>query len=145
MKKWIFVVLTIFLFKILSAQENVGPDKQGIIIGKVIDSSSLLPIDYATVTVYISGNNKPVNGVTTDAKGLFKLEGLAPGNYRLVIDFIGYRSREKNNILISTRQSNITLGNFFLYPSTKTMAGVTITAQKGLIENKIDKNNQKSK
>jgi ferric enterobactin receptor len=139
MKKWIFALLVIFLFKTLSAQENADQDKQGIITGKVIDSSSLQPVDYATVSIYISGNNKPVNGVTTDVKGIFRLEGLAPGNYRLVIDFIGYRPREKNNILISSRRSNIDLGNFFLYPSTKTMAGVTITAQKGLIENKIDK------
>jgi ferric enterobactin receptor len=131
----LFVIDSLSLF----SQENSKNENPGILKGKVIDSLSSQPIDYATVTIFIADNNKPVGGTTTDIKGLFFIDNLANGNYRVVIDFVGYKSKEKRNIIISSKKPVINMGNIFLFTSAQTLNGFTVTAQKGLIENKIDK------
>jgi ferric enterobactin receptor len=124
---------------LLFSQENIKKDNPGILKGKVVDSLTNQPIDYATVTVFIIGNDKPVGGTTTDKKGFFSVDNLAFGNYRVIIDFISYKSKEKKNIVINSKKPVINVGNIFLSSATQTLAGFTVTAQKGLIENKIDK------
>lgn len=133
----LFLSLTASLF--LFSQENSKKDNPGILKGKVVDSLSSQPIDYATVTVFIADNNKPVGGTTTDTKGFFSVDNLAFGNYRVVIDFVGYKSKEKKNITVSGKKPVMNMGNILLSITAQTLAGFTVTAQKGLIENKIDK------
>ncbi|HEX4374368.1 MAG TPA: TonB-dependent receptor, partial [Puia sp.] len=131
----LFVIASLSLF----SQENSKKENPGILKGKIIDSLSSQPIDYATVTIFVAGNNKPVGGTTTDTKGFFSVDDLAYGNYRAVIDFVGYRSKEKRNIIISSKKPLVNIGNIFLHSSSQTLNGFTVTGQKGLIENKIDK------
>ncbi|HLX90574.1 MAG TPA: TonB-dependent receptor [Puia sp.] len=137
--KLVFSAALLLLISRGFAQEVKASSPDGLIMGRVADSASSQPIDYATVTVYAMGNERPVTGVTTNTKGNFQIEGLAPGNYRVVVEFIGYRSKEKANIQISEKQRRASLGTFYLSTQASTLAGVTITAQKGLLENKIDK------
>ena len=46
-----------------------------IITGKVVDSESKAPLEYATVTLFFKGESKPVNGGTTDINYLDQLYG----------------------------------------------------------------------
>lgn len=59
--------------------------------GRVINSKGE-PIGYATV-VAMAGESQ-VAGTTTDEKGLFVMT-LAAGEYRLVVDFVGYKSIDR--------------------------------------------------
>lgn len=59
--------------------------------GRVINSKGE-PIGYATVVAM--QNNNQVAGTTTDEKGLFVMT-LAAGEYRLVVDFVGYKSIDR--------------------------------------------------
>ena len=138
--RYFFGFLLLFLNSIfLFAQTNTSPKNGASLSGKIIDSANAQPIDYATISIYQDGDSKPANGATSNAKGLFVINNLAPGNYHAVFDFVGYESKTIKGILISKPGSRINLGNIALSVSAKTLAGVVVTGQKNLIENKIDK------
>ena len=59
--------------------------------GRVVNSKSE-PVGYATVVAM--QNNNQVAGTTTDEKGIFVMT-LAAGEYRLVVDFVGYKSIDR--------------------------------------------------
>src|SRR3954470_21257129 len=82
---------TILFSLSLSAQQPVAGN--GRITGRVLDSLSQSPVEYATITLYAAGSTRPINGTTTNNKGAFTLDGIKPGNYTLEAGFIGYRSR----------------------------------------------------
>lgn len=132
------IACLLFLQTTLFCQETnkVNPGK---ITGKVTDSLSAQPIDYATISVFKDGSDKPVGGATTNAKGYFSIDNLGAGNYRILIEFVGYKSKEKKNIVISSKNPEVNSGNFLLSASRQNLASVTVVAQKGLVENKIDK------
>ncbi|MBS1669637.1 MAG: TonB-dependent receptor [Bacteroidetes bacterium] len=121
------------------SQNNLNPKNGASLTGKIIDSTNAQPIDYATVSIYQDGNINPVNGATSNNKGLFVIDNLMPGNYHAIFDFVGYDSKTIKGILISKPGSRLNLGNIALSVSAKTLAGVVVTGRKNLIENKIDK------
>ena len=142
-KNIICIIIFFFLFnfsveaqKITIQNEN---NEKGKISGRMIDSISGQPIEYATIGLFTQVGNKVVNGATTNEKGIFKMTNIAEGSYKLVIDFIGYKKCEKNNVVISKKNKNIVLGDIKLSSKQTTLNEVTITAEKSLIENKIDK------
>ena len=100
-----FILLfTIISFPINAQQKNNGIGK---IKGKIVDSLSGKPIEYATISLVTQESNKIIDGTTTDTNGVFKLGNIAEGNYKLLIYFIGYNTTEQNNIM--TDQTTLTL------------------------------------
>ncbi len=119
-----------------AANENLFDGK---ISGRIIDSSSNLPIEYATVGLFLQGDNKVVNGTTTDNRGVFKLNKIPKGTYKLSINFIGYATINKTNLILNSQYSNISFGDIKLSAKQNMLKEVTITKEKSIIENKIDK------
>ena len=123
----------------LFAQNNGTPENGAKLTGKIVDSVNSQPIDYATITLYEDGNSKPFSGATSNSKGVFVIDKLPIGNYHVVYGFIGYQPKTQKGILISKAGSNINLGTIALSVSAEALTAVTVTGQKNLIENKIDK------
>ncbi len=136
-------VITIFLLGICilgySQKKDKPQDNPGKITGKVIDSTTQQTIEYATISLYVKGNDNPVNGITTNNKGQFVIDNVAPGNYTVVIDFIGYRKKSIANVGINGKTLSKDIGVVSLAKTTATLQGVVVTAQTKVIENKIDK------
>ncbi|MEO6849296.1 MAG: TonB-dependent receptor, partial [Mucilaginibacter sp.] len=84
-------------------------------------------------------STSPFNGVVSDPKGNFVLSGLNPGDYRLTIDFLGYKKKTIENVTISADAMNIALGTVLLTPVQNQLNTVEIVAKTPLVENKIDK------
>ncbi len=123
---------------VATAQEKEPVIKKGVISGRVADAVSKAPVDYASIAVFIMGNKKPVSGATTNNKGIFSVADLDTGSYRIVIDFIGYQP-DTITAQITNKQALVRLGDVLLAKKAQTLEGVTVVAQKPLIENKIDK------
>ncbi|MHA4809154.1 TonB-dependent receptor domain-containing protein [Flavitalea flava] len=117
---------------------SAAPQK-GRITGRIIDSASKAVIEYATVTLFTQKDKKPINGATTHSNGTFTLDDLAPGIYTLSAGFIGYGPRLIGPVSLTNKTQNISLGDVFLAKKTQDLQSVTVTATRGLIENKIDK------
>lgn len=125
--KLLFLCLVLPLLS-LQAQNNLT------ISGKVSDKSNQ-PIPYATVTV--KEGETVVSGVISDENGTFDVKGLAPKNYTIEIQFIGYKASTTKADLTSGK--SITLNKITLADEATTLEGVEIVQERSTIEQKIDR------
>ena len=128
------LVLSVFP---LEAQNKIL--KAGSITGKIIDSRSKTPIEYATISLITLSGGKIVNGVISDTSCIFILARVAEGNYKVVIDFLGYKEYVKDHMVIGKGNTPVDLGIIELTTNQTLLKDVTITSDKEIIENKIDK------
>ncbi|HSC38926.1 MAG TPA: TonB-dependent receptor, partial [Chitinophagaceae bacterium] len=138
MKRIVILPFLLLCSVIMMAQQGDAKEK-GKITGRVLDGISKKGVEYATITVYRPDNTKPVNGATTNEKGVFAIPGLAAGRYSLVIDFIGHESKFLDSVVIGGNAPLVNIGDVLLVKKDQVLQGVTVTAQRGLVENKIDK------
>lgn len=109
------------------------------IIGKVIDSNSQIPIEYANLVLLKAADSTQVTGAITNTEGFFTLEGIRPGNFLLKISFIGYDPVYIDNISI-TRESNVLdIGEIALSQTAYEIEEATVIANKSPVEYHIDK------
>lgn len=125
-KKLIFLVVFI-----LSIQINFSQ-----ISGKVIDVTSNLPLEYASVVLTDAATNKLVLGVITDENGLFLFEKVKKGSYSVTVSFLGYQSKviqtiNYQNVAIDIETIRLEISN--------TLNEVIVKAEKASVISKIDK------
>ena len=111
----------------------------GKISGRIIDSLTKQPIEYATISLINQETNKVIDGATTDNNGIFKIEGIPEGMYKMQFYFIGYKMLFKQSILLNKANSEVNLRNILLISMLQQLNEVNVTSEKNLIENKIDK------
>ncbi|PAW93247.1 hypothetical protein CKK33_06935 [Mucilaginibacter sp. MD40] len=111
---------------------------KGKITGKVVDAVTKQSVDYATISVFKQGSDSPFNGISTDEKGNFSLTGIAPGDYRVTADFIGYKKFVIAHVIVKDG-GTADLGTINLQPNQNQLKGVNIVARAPVIENRIDK------
>jgi outer membrane receptor protein involved in Fe transport len=132
------VAFLLLLCTTLYAQQETAGKGNGKIVGKVIESASSTPLEYATITVFDITTGKTLTGTTTDRNGQFSVTGLDTGSYKLLIEFIGYKSFEVPRLRIAKNEiTDLTI--IRLSTDQKSLQSVTVTAQAKLIDNKIDK------
>lgn len=102
------------------------------LIGKVMDSLGV-PIEFANV-VLTNAEGHIITGAITDIQGAFTL-ATNKGDYTLSVSFIGYIDHTQPLQLAS----NITLPTIILKNDPNLMDEVVITAQKPIIERKVDR------
>jgi outer membrane receptor protein involved in Fe transport len=141
--KRFYILIAFFCFALSAkAQFGVGgggPNIVGRISGTVIDSVTKKPMDYTSVGLYRVGGKANINGVLTDEKGNFKLDGVKPGSYKLIISFLGYPPKTIEPVTTTPSKPDNKLGVVYLAPSLHNLATVNVVGQTPLIENKIDK------
>lgn len=135
MKKIVFSL--IFLITIITVQAQ--SQNNNSITGTILDSTSHQPLEYATISLFIKGNSKPVSGTVTDKKGRFTIKDIADGIYTIELEFIGYKSVSIKNVELNKGNAVMDLKTVSLDPQKTNLQGVTVIAQSKLVENKIDK------
>jgi ferric enterobactin receptor len=140
MKTPLAILLLLGYSLVTLAQEGFNSgDAKGKVTGRVIDSLSHQPIQYATVSIIKQNEPKPTGGGMTTVKGVFTLDALTPGSYTLTIDIIGYAARTIGPIKLDNKKPLLSLGDIAVGKKASEMQAVTVTATRGLVENKIDK------
>ena len=136
-----YFFLILFSFSIAWAQgrRTGGAQQEVAISGKVIDASSNQALEYATIALLKSIDSTLVTGSVSDAKGAFKL-GAAPGKYLLKVQFMGYQTQFKENLVLKAEQAFVNLGTIALSPGAiTTLDEVEIRAEKSRMEFSLDK------
>jgi hypothetical protein len=77
----------------LSALAAIAQDASGKIEGVVVDSATGQPVPAAHISMVLEDR---VPDFFTDASGGFRVEGLMPDRYRLVVQHTGYRDSKRN-------------------------------------------------
>lgn len=103
-----------------------------------MDSTTNQPVEFATIALLSIATNKPIDGTTADAKGQFTISRLAPGKYRLLYSFIGYKDKRSSLITID-KGSVINLGTIKLAADVRTLSEVNVVGQAAMIEEKVDR------
>ena len=108
------------------------------ISGIILDSVTNKGVEFANVALYNKENNKLIDGTIADEKGKFTIEGLADGLYKIQVTFLGYGVSVVDDIKI-VKERNVSLPIIKLAESANTLGEVTVTGQKALIEEKVDR------
>ena len=108
----------------------------GSISGLVVDKASGEPLAFASVVLQNQAG-AVLTGSITDGKGIFEFEALASGSYLLVIEFIGYTTQQLPVELADNEQLRLPI--LELAESVEILEGVTLTAQKSTIEQRVDR------
>lgn len=111
----------------------------GNITGRVVDSVTKTGVDFATISLFKPGAQSPFNGASANETGAFKIENIPPGEYRLKVEFLGYRSKTIGNIVITDKMKAIAVGTVLLPPAQRELNAVTISASEPVVQNTADK------
>ncbi len=139
--------LAIIFFSInilITAQQNRDNFNQaanfnGTVSGKVLDSQTNIPIEYANITIYRSRDSQLANGAVTNQDGRFLIEKVMPGKYSAKISFMGYTNFTIDSFLVTPKSLNVDLGIIKLSTKSVSTQEVVVTGQKDMITNNLDK------
>src|SRR6056297_2419643 len=125
------LLLTLTTFQGIAQQEQ----KPITISGKVVDSESGQPLEYATFVLQDADNPDKVDGGITDLSGEFEIE-TAPGTYNISVEFISYKTYSLKE---QTYNSDTDLGSISLSPDVAQLAEVEVVGEKTTVEVRLDK------
>jgi ferric enterobactin receptor len=131
--------LNIFFYNSYAQQINNKQEGNFVISGKVLDSTTKTILEYATITLINDDAKRIENGSITNAKGTFKIDKIAAGQYSIKVEHIGYADFTKKINVEKESENKIILEDILLAKKTNTLDAVMVTSTKQLIETKIDK------
>jgi len=131
-KRYILFSLFLFAHACLLCQ-SASP----ALSGKLQDSAGLQPIRYGTVIIK-KVPDQVVKSIVTSDSGLFSFPLPPPGQYLVNISAVGYATKIIS-LGISDSTLPVDMGTILMITQSKTLAGVTVTAQPPLIKQEIDR------
>ncbi|RJP63265.1 MAG: TonB-dependent receptor [Ignavibacteriales bacterium] len=145
--KYLTINLAIIFFSInilITGQQNrdnfnKAESFNGTVSGKVLDSQTNTPIEYANITIYRSRNSQLANGAVTNQDGRFLIEKVIPGKYSAKVSFMGYTNFTIDSFLVTPKSLNVDLGIIKLSIKSVSTQEVVVTGQKDMITNNLDK------
>ncbi len=145
MKRIFAAVIMILISVITFGQANrdetnsSGLNSSGTIMGKVIDSSTKQPVQFANVSVFSSKDSSIVTGAVTDDKGNFLINNVPAGNYYAKVSFIGYKSDVIKSININSKNKSAELGTLSIASTAVRLGSVVVRADKDMVVTNLDK------
>ena len=120
--------------------KNMKDPKMGRVYGKVLDSKTNEPVEYASVQVLWFNKDSMLGGGLVKANGDFSVDGLPSfGQVRVKIQFIGYKDYLQKTFILPPDKVEVDLGDIKLAVDEKTLNEIEISAEKSTVELSIDK------
>ncbi|WP_108424640.1 TonB-dependent receptor domain-containing protein [Flagellimonas amoyensis] len=114
------------------AQQN---QKSITISGKILDSDSGQPLEYATFVLQKADDPSQVTGGITDPSGAFEVE-TSPGTYNIRVEYMSYKTYALNG---QNYTSSTDLGAIRLAPDVAQLQEVEVVGEKTTVEVRLDK------
>jgi outer membrane receptor protein involved in Fe transport len=109
----------------------------GRISGSVTDAENGKPVSYANVAVLDAAGKVITGGVCGD-DGKFVLPGIPAGTYTVQVSFLGYKNELRPGVAVQAG-TPVDLGAIALGAAAQKLDEVVVTAQKPLIEERVDR------
>ena len=139
----VLIIMSFFVSNSFAQFPGMGgskaPKLKGKIAGELQDSLSNDKVGYATIVVKRSGKEKELNGILSEEDGKFKLDDMTVGTYDLYISFLGYEEKIIRGVELTKKKPDVNLGKVLLVQDNIMLDAVEVTADRALIENKVDK------
>lgn len=152
MKKHQLIFLISLLYTLsVSAQKkqkkgNIATDNSeisvefGKITGRVVSlqNNKEQALEFASISVFKGKDStNTIGGGLTDARGIFEINDLPLGSYRVVIQSVGFQKWKSDKVKLQSSEEN--LGKILIKIGSKTLDEVTISEQKQEITLSLDK------
>ena len=126
--------LLLLVFALFAA--SAWAQKTYVVSGKVIDSATRQPIEFATAQL-LRPNNTMANGMSTDNAGGFTLKTTAAGKYTVKVSYVSYKTATRE-VTFSEKNDTIRLGTLELEPSAQALGEAVVSATQARVEQKED-------
>ena len=135
-----FVLFSLATF--LHAQTNTitKPVTSSQLTGKIVDIKTNLPIEFATVSLFLESAKQPIKVVQAGLEGSFDIGDVTEGTYILKISFLGYQPYTSDSLRLNSDASVKDLGTVKMLPAKSTVLNeVVIEAERSSITLGIDR------
>lgn len=132
MKKVLFCILLAFT---LGNRESFAQNGNGKVTLKVTDEKGQ-PLPYASVVLRQSKDSTLVKGELSATGGEVSFEKIGHGQYFVQASLMGYQAAFTPAFSIDAQHTSVQFPNITLSPSSKTLQGVSVVAQKPFVERK---------
>src|SRR5688572_29630893 len=129
----IFILLTSFVLFLSSAFAQ----NEGKIAGSIAQNRK--PAEGATVSLLQAKDSVTIKLSTSNKDGRFTFDNVPGGKYLVSVSAVGHQKAFSPIIEVGPQQHSIQLPEMALMPISKDLAGVTVTAKRPLIEQRIDR------
>ncbi|WP_395047489.1 TonB-dependent receptor domain-containing protein [Flavobacterium sp.] len=129
-----FVFLFLISISTLFAQQKTE-SKKITITGKMIEKTTSLPLEYATITFRKPNTTQAVSGGITNNKGEFSIE-INSGTYDVKYEYISFKTIELKSQIFN---SNTNLGTISLEDDAQKLDAVEIRSEKTTVDIRLDK------
>lgn len=133
MKKFFAIVSVLSLFSFSSMAQ-----KAGRVYGTVMDGSQKI-VESATISLLKAKDSSTVKFSVASKEGAFAFEGVGEGIYLVSVTAVGHQKGYSPQFQITEDNPEVKLATIQLVPDEKAMSGVTVTARKPFIEQKMDR------
>jgi len=119
-------------FSLLIWAQLVGA--QVSLSGKVTDAKTGKAIPFATVALFHPTDSTLIDGSIVNDQGLFEVDGVVPGTYRLLVRSIGYEDLVRPGLVLS---ADLDLGTLSLTESVQSLDAVVVSGERSSVETKL--------
>ncbi|HTH55101.1 MAG TPA: TonB-dependent receptor [Cyclobacteriaceae bacterium] len=136
--KSLATLVTLICLATLALAQPPAMLSKGKITGIVLDSTNSKGVEFANVALLDPNTKSPINGNVCDDQGKFAITDVPLGKYIVSVSFLGYKTKAIP-VQLTDKNSDLDLGNVQISPSAIVLKGVEVTAQKSLVEEKVDR------
>ncbi len=105
----------------------VHAQKGNSITGEILNQTDSEAVAFANVALFDSTGNLLLNGTAASESGIFLIENVTPGSYRIQFSAIGFETSTKN---LEVENEKIGLGTIFLPEKTLDLKDVDVVANR---------------
>lgn len=134
MKKSFSLALLLFFAAFSAFAQN----EKGQVSGKIEDGTSKA-VAAATVSLLQATDSAVLKIGIANKDGAFRFENVADGRYLLSVTAVGYQAGYSEGFEINPAAAAVSVKTLQLQPATTALTGVTVTAKRPLIEQKVDR------
>lgn len=131
----ILIVSLFFISNLLHAQVS----NTGTVSGIVKMDPTGNPLEFVNVALNRYADSAAVTGTITDSKGRFSIGNIPLGEYYLKCSMVGYVEKKTPKFIIDSQRQMFDAGIILLKESAVKFDEVTVTSQKLLFSNSIDR------
>ncbi len=132
--KIIQLILGLFLFLPLA----LFSQNEAWVKGKVLDSSSKNPLEFATITIYSQKDSSIISGETTNAQGIYNIT-IPYGDYFGKIEFLAYHPQVLEPFTLHSDGKILDIGISELTVNKTSLKEVEVMTSKGEMQMTLDK------
>ena len=129
------LIFALFPLAALRAQASSAPG----IHGRVVRAGSNIPIVSATIDVANAATGTAAGRVTSTADGSFRIERLAPGEYRVSVRALGFAARRLPTVTLNVSTAEVDVGVIALTEIPLQLEKQAVTAQRDAVQMQPDR------